>query len=111
MSTGFPLTRRRAFSTRTSLNPNSRDDTSDKPALLYENTLSVYKNGVSADHSLTDGTPNSVLTTLPELSEQLAEEIKTEVIEQAIEEDLAVVYCGEVIETEDLEELKEEEQE
>ena len=47
----------------------------------------------------------------PELSEQLAEEIKTEVIEQAIEEDLAVVYCGEVIETEDLEELKEEEQE
>ena len=47
----------------------------------------------------------------PELSEQLAEEIKTEVIEQAIEEELAVVYCGEVIETEDLEELKEEEQE
>ena len=40
----------------------------------------------------------------PELSKQLAEEIKTEAIEQAIEEDATVVYNGEVIETPDKEE-------
>ncbi|MBO5654608.1 MAG: TOBE domain-containing protein, partial [Clostridia bacterium] len=40
----------------------------------------------------------------PELSKQLAEEIKTEAIEQAIEEDATVVYNGEIIETPDKEE-------
>ena len=39
----------------------------------------------------------------PELSLQLAEEIKTEAIEQAIEEDATVIYNGVVIETPDKE--------
>ena len=39
----------------------------------------------------------------PELSKQLAEDIKTEAIEQAIEEDATVVYNGEIIETPDKE--------
>ena len=40
----------------------------------------------------------------PELSLQLAEDIKTEAIELAIEEDATVVYNGEIIETPDKEE-------